>query len=249
MRPLFWIFPVSCAALAVWLAVPVSPSPVSPGGAEPVAHDRSVTSGMAMPSSAGTGSPVTAPEEKGTGASAAFYQSVGGDLLESGSTRPRGEDASGPEVTKSRLRPDHRKSNGISSSSRPPSGEGYFSDPPAIADAGISAELGQSETVISEDPEIPDGMEYVPPPVTPVVLIDIGDEAVSSPEASDRLDDVAQDFSDVLNESGLDPGSLEYRKLWDSQQKIADARFRAMYGAAAWNRHHIQNHQSVTLDR
>lgn len=83
------------------------------------------------------------------------------------------------------------------------------------------------------------------PPAQPAVLIDFGHESVSSPEARERLDEVAQQFTDTLTGSGLDPASEEYRNLWDEQQSAADTRFRSMYGGQAWASHHIRSYHAA----
>ncbi len=78
----------------------------------------------------------------------------------------------------------------------------------------------------------------------PAVLIEIPNESVSSPEAQERLQGVAEEFSASLNGSGLEPASIGYRNLWNMEQIKADTRFRSMYGGQAWSQHHIQTHHA-----
>ncbi len=79
----------------------------------------------------------------------------------------------------------------------------------------------------------------------PAVLIDIADGAVSSPEAQERLQEVAEEFTAALNDSGLEPVSPAYRHLWDIERIRADTRFRSMYGGQAWSQHHIQTYHAA----
>ena len=81
----------------------------------------------------------------------------------------------------------------------------------------------------------------------PAVAIDLDHPAVSQPQARERLADIAEDFTQSVVESGLDPASPEYRQVWDREAATADARFRSMYGSQAWMSHHIQVHHSRLL--
>jgi hypothetical protein len=84
------------------------------------------------------------------------------------------------------------------------------------------------------------------PVAFPAVLIELDVPQVSSLEAAGRLGEVAGEFADALDRSGLDPASPDYRRLWNREKSIADARFRAMYGGHAWMAHHIEAHHKLS---
>jgi hypothetical protein len=84
------------------------------------------------------------------------------------------------------------------------------------------------------------------PSITPAVFIEIDHPAVSSPDAGERLGEIAGEFADAISQSGLDPATPGYRQLWDREQVIADTRFRSMYGGHAWMAHHIQSHHAMS---
>ncbi len=84
----------------------------------------------------------------------------------------------------------------------------------------------------------------LPPALPPAALIELDDPAVAQADAQRRLTAIASDFTDALNQSGLDPADPGYRQLWDREQASADARFRSMYGGQAWMNHHIQSHHA-----
>lgn len=84
------------------------------------------------------------------------------------------------------------------------------------------------------------------PVAFPAALIQIDHPAVASPRAEQQLDEIAGSFTEALQQSGLDPAAPEYRQLWNREQALADARFRAMYGGHAWMAHHVQSHHEMS---
>jgi hypothetical protein len=120
---------------------------------------------------------------------------------------------------------------------------GVRTDAPDAAPTGSPA-LSSSDTLASGQ-DIGQSREHSPgqPPFAfPAVLVEIDLPSLSSPEAADRLVEVAGEFADALDRSGLDPAAQEYRHVWNREKSIADARFRAMYGGHAWMAHHVQAH-------
>lgn len=85
---------------------------------------------------------------------------------------------------------------------------------------------------------------YIQPAPQPAVMVDFDDPAVSLPDAKERLEAIASDFSGNLTRSGMDVASPAYRQLWDREAAVADARFRSMYGGHVWMNHHIQSHHA-----
>lgn len=171
------------------------------------------------------------------------------DALRSGSHRPAASaagaspdaaiclDRAGPAFTKSRHRRQQRVDSGtpLSRELSPAGTNGRETDTVSGPVHSLTEE-GSFKNVEQAS---------FAPPTQPAALIDIGHEAVSSPEARERLDEIAREFTESLTESGLDPESEEYRGLWDEQQIATDARFRSMYGGQAWSQHHIQSHHSA----
>ncbi|RYD35729.1 MAG: hypothetical protein EOP85_18785 [Verrucomicrobiaceae bacterium] len=146
----------------------------------------------------------------------------------------------GPAVTKSR----HRRQSQMDSKAPLTRGTQFIETGEASANmvsGSVSSPVAEA-SLDSVEMSLP---VLSAPPVQPAALVDIGHEAVSSPEAHERVDKIAREFTEALTDSGLDPAGEDYRNLWELQQKAADARFRAMYGAKAWAQHHIQSHHAA----
>lgn len=79
----------------------------------------------------------------------------------------------------------------------------------------------------------------------PAAWIDLGDDSTLSQEHQDGIQQIASELRDKIADSGLDPSSPEYRKLWNHAVRESDWKFRARYGARAWARHHIQAYHST----
>jgi hypothetical protein len=75
-------------------------------------------------------------------------------------------------------------------------------------------------------------------PVMPAALFEL-DDLATSPETRTGLDEIATDFISAMEKSGLQPDSVEYLRLWNLQQLIADTRFKARFGGAVWMKHHL----------
>lgn len=83
----------------------------------------------------------------------------------------------------------------------------------------------------------------------PAVWVDLGEGAALSPEASQGVQLIAEELKKEITESGLDPATPEYRRLWNRAVRESDWKFRARYGARAWTRHHIQAHHMAAASK
>lgn len=83
----------------------------------------------------------------------------------------------------------------------------------------------------------------------PAAWVDLGDDPAISTAHSQGIQRIAEELKQQIAESGLDPASPEYRRLWNRAVRESDWKFRARYGARAWTRHHIQAHHMATADR
>lgn len=92
--------------------------------------------------------------------------------------------------------------------------------------------------------DVSGSMPYLQLVPQPAVMFDFDDPVVSQPEAKERLEAIASDFSGNLTRSGIDVASPAYRQLWDREAAVADVRFRSMYGGHVWMNHHIQSHHA-----
>lgn len=83
----------------------------------------------------------------------------------------------------------------------------------------------------------------------PAAWVDLGDDPAVSTAHSQGIQHIAEELKDQIAESGLDPASPEYRRLWNRAVRESDWKFRARYGARAWTRHHIQAHHMAAANR
>lgn len=152
---------------------------------------------------------------------------------------------SSTEITKSGDLADVRTNRDSASRqhSSQPSAEPLINAP---ASGPVSLSGGTVDSRYESDIQIEDHSAGQAPIVFPAALIELDLPAVSSPEATTRLGDLASEFAEALDKSAFDPASADYHQLWNRQQAIADARFRAMYGGHAWMAHHIQSHHALS---
>jgi len=75
-------------------------------------------------------------------------------------------------------------------------------------------------------------------PTMPAAIFE-SDSSVNDPAIDAGLDEIARDFVNAMETSGLAPDSIEYLRLWNLQQLIADTRFKTRFGGAAWTKQHL----------
>ena len=75
------------------------------------------------------------------------------------------------------------------------------------------------------------------------VWVDLGDPNMFTQEQQEDLDRMAMNLKETLEQSGLDPCSPEYLRLWNDETNKSDELFRIRYGDNIWMQHHILAHQ------
>lgn len=78
------------------------------------------------------------------------------------------------------------------------------------------------------------------PAPQPAVGVDLGSASTLTPEQDQEVQQMAEELTERLSCSGLDPASPEYRRLWNDTVRQSDFIFMQRYGAEAWEAHHIQ---------
>jgi hypothetical protein len=94
----------------------------------------------------------------------------------------------------------------------------------------------QSED-ITQSPQIPEIHQEA------AIWVELGDPNMFTQEQQEDLDRMAMNLKETLEQSGLDPCSPEYLRLWNDETNKSDELFRIRYGDGIWAQHHIQAHQ------
>lgn len=103
------------------------------------------------------------------------------------------------------------------------------SDPTVDTDHTESASSTETSTVTAQNP--------VPQPAS---WADLGGASTLTPEQDREVQQMAEELTEQLSHSGLDPASQEYRSLWNDLVRESDFIFMQRYGGEAWEAHHIQ---------
>jgi hypothetical protein len=90
---------------------------------------------------------------------------------------------------------------------------------------------------MTQSPQIPEIHQEA------AIWVDLGDPNMFTQEQQEDLDRMAMNLKEILEQSGLDPCSPEYLKLWNDEANKSDELFRIRYGDGIWMQHHIEAHQ------
>ncbi len=75
----------------------------------------------------------------------------------------------------------------------------------------------------------------------PAVFMDPTDDPSLPDGHHSGIRQIAEEFEKKIADSGLDPGSPEYRRVWNDAVRESNWKFRARYGARAWARQHVRS--------
>lgn len=78
--------------------------------------------------------------------------------------------------------------------------------------------------------------------IHPAALVDLDEPSLLTPEQEQDVQAMAESFAQSVNSSGLDPSSIQYKELYNSEALKSDQAFRAKYGERSWMNHHIQSY-------
>jgi hypothetical protein len=78
--------------------------------------------------------------------------------------------------------------------------------------------------------------------IHPAALVDLDEPSLLTPEQDQEVQAMAESFAQSVNSSGLDPSSIQYKELYNSEALKSDQAFRAKYGERSWMNHHIQSY-------
>ena len=78
--------------------------------------------------------------------------------------------------------------------------------------------------------------------IHPAVLVDLDEPSLLTPQQDQEVQAMAESFAQSVNSSGLDPSSIQYKELYNSEALKSDQAFRAKYGERSWMNHHIQSY-------
>jgi hypothetical protein len=76
----------------------------------------------------------------------------------------------------------------------------------------------------------------------PAVLVNLDEPSLLTPQQDQEVQAMAESFAQSVNSSGLDPSSILYKELYNSEALKSDQAFRAKYGERSWMNHHIQSY-------
>lgn len=79
--------------------------------------------------------------------------------------------------------------------------------------------------------------------IHPAVLVDLDEPSLLTPQQDQEVQAMAESFAQTINSSGLDPSSMQYKELYNSEALKSDQAFRAKYGERSWMNHHIQSYR------
>jgi hypothetical protein len=78
--------------------------------------------------------------------------------------------------------------------------------------------------------------------IHPAILVDLDEPSLLTPQQDQEVQAMAESFAQSVNSSGLDPSSIQYKELYNSEALKSDQAFRAKYGERSWMNHHIQSY-------
>jgi hypothetical protein len=90
---------------------------------------------------------------------------------------------------------------------------------------------------MTQSPQIPETHQEA------AIWVELGDPNMFTQEQKEDLDRMAMNLKETLEQSGLDPCSPEYLKLWNDEANKSDELFSIRYGDGIWMQHHIEAHQ------